>query len=605
MSDEPNPPELEVNLPLPDGLKVERDRPYRILVISDLAAAPDGSLSGPLTENIIEITPDTFDGLMAAACPTVHFKTADPSVPGNVLTEVELRFDALKALQPAALLEQLPTTRALLAARAQIVARLRGKTTPEQLAATLQKAAAGDSSLAWLPDAVRWTPSAAAPPDSAVDDVLGQLDLGELTPAGPSAPPKTPLGKIVSAAAASGAPQIPAEEASSLRRALGQIDQRATAWLNTLLHAVPVQRVEAAWRALAFLVAHLDFRRGLRLSVLHAPRAELTRRLVSLLIDPVFDRGAAAPDLLVVDSFFGNVAADIEVLDELAQHAASLPVVVLTGVSAEFFGVKNAWQVPTLPPLVALFDQWQFAKWKTMRAEPYARALGVVFGRGLLRAPYTATPSDNLEFAYREDCLADKDLVWTSGAVAAACTIGRSMAEIGWPTGMVGRLKGFASSLGGKKGDKQFGPADTQMPLEKGQEMVIAGINAVLSLPKETNEVLVCNGFSAARPARAEGYALLEVSLPYQLFASRLSSLLLELKPHLSGLPQDKLAAVALAHVRDWLTVEGIEPEEQQIAVQARPLDDDPNSLQLAVTVTPPPRILPGGVPVVLGYRVR
>jgi hypothetical protein len=116
---------------------------------------------------------------------------------------------------------------------------------------------------------------------------------------------------------------------------------------------------------------------------------------------------------------------------------------------------------------------------------------------------------------------------------------------------------------------------------------------------------VVCNGFSAARPTRGEGYALLEVSLPYQLFASRLSSLLLDLKPHLSGLSQEKVAATALAHVRDWLTVADVPPEEQQVAVQARPLDDQPDSLQLAVTVTPPPRVLPGGVPVVLGYRIR
>ena len=165
---------------------------------------------------------------------------------------------------------------------------------------------------------------------------------------------------------------------------------------------------------------------------------------------------------------------------------------------------------------------------------------------------------------------------------------------------MVGRLGGFATGTGGKKGEKQFGPADTQMPFEKGQEMAVAGINAVLNEPHGDN-VLVCNGFSAARPARAEGYALLEVSLPYQLFASRMSSLLLDLKPSLTGLSQEKLAAFALTHVRDWLTLADIAPEEQQISVQARPLDDDPTSLQLAVTVTPPPRILPGGVPVVLG----
>ncbi len=604
MTDEPMPPDLEVDLPLPGGLKVTTGRPYRMLLVSDLRGSDSGRLSGPLRDRVVEVTPDDFDEVMATAQPALSFKTTDPTKPGNEMVAIDLRFDALADFQPAAILRQLPATRALLDARDQIVARMRGKLSATQLTESIGRAASADPQLAWLPGAIHWAPAAPGPTPEAVDDLLGQLDLGEEPSDKPAKPPKSPIGAAVSAVAAGGGPQIPAEESSALRRTLGQIDQRAASWLNAVLHAPPVQELEARWRALAFLVSHLDFRKGLRVTVLHAPRQELTQRLVSLVIDPVFDQGADAPDLLVVDMLFGNTAPDIEILDELAQHAASLPVVALAGVSAEFFGVKHAWQVPSLPAFVSLFDQWQFAKWKTLRGQPYARSLGAVFGRGLLRAPYGKDGGDDLELRYREECLAEKDFVWASGPIAAACTIGRSMAETGWPTGMVGRLEGFASALGGKKGDKQFGPADTQMPLEKAQDMAVAGLNAVICYRDETR-VVVCNGFSAARPTRGEGYALLEVSLPYQLFASRLSSLLLDLKPHLSGLSQEKVAATALAHVRDWLTVADVPPEEQQVAVQARPLDDQPDSLQLAVTVTPPPRVLPGGVPVVLGYRIR
>ena len=335
----------------------------------------------------MELSPDNFDALLAAARPDVALKLADPTVPGNVLTEVDLRFDSLKAFQPQTILRQIPSARALLDVREQIVARLRGKLSAPQLADSIQRTVSASPSLAWLGDALRWAPSAAPPPDTVVDNLLNQFDLGEEPSEPPAKPPKTPLGAVVSAAAGSGTSQIPAEEASALRRTLAQVDQRTTAWLNAVLHAAPVQRTEAAWRSLAFLVAHMDFRKGLRLAVLHAHPKELTQRLVAQVIDPVFDQGADAPDLIIVDALFGNTATDIETLDELAQHAASLPVVALTGVSAEFFGVKNTWQVPALPALVSHFDQWQFAKWKTLRGQPYARALGVVFGRGLLAGP--------------------------------------------------------------------------------------------------------------------------------------------------------------------------------------------------------------------------
>lgn len=604
MTEEPLPPDVEVDFPMPDGLRVTRERPYRVLLVSDLAGSEHGTLSGPLNDRLVEVNADNFDAILAEARPAVRFKTTDPLAPGSVMVEVTLQFDSLRAFQPAAVLAQLAATRGLWEARERIVARLRGKSTFEQLNNSVQKLVAADPTLAWLTAALHWTPAAAPASEEAVDELLGQLDLGGDAPGSPTPPPKSPIGRIVSAAAAGGGVQIPAEEASALRRTLGQIDQRLTAWLDAVLHAPPVQQLEAAWRSLAFLVAHCDFRKGLRLNVLHAPRAALTDRLTTRVIDPVFDDGAEAPDLLIGDTLFSNTARDLEVLDELAQHAASLPVVILTGVGAEFFGVKHAWQVPTLPAIRSVFDQWQFAKWKTLRGQPYARSLGVVFGRGLLRAPHGQEAKADIDFNYREACVADKDCVWATGAVAAACTVAQSVAETGWPTGLVGRLEGFTSAIGGKKGDKTLGPTDTTMTLDKGQELAAVGINALLSARHDT-EALVCNGFSAARPARAEGHALLEVSLPYQLFASRLSSLLLDLKPHLAGMTQEKLVAFTLAHVRDWLTVADVPPEEQQVAVQARPLEDDPATLQLAVTVTPPARILPGGVPVVLGYKIR
>ena len=605
MTDEPQPPDINVDLPMPDSLKVTTDRPYRILLISDLAGTDKGTLAGPLESGLVEINADNFDEVMSQAGPMVNFTTTDPLKAGNAMAEVQLTFASLKGFQPAAILAQLPATKALMAAREQIVGRLLGKTTPEQLTTEIAKAAGADATLEWLPEALKWTPAAPAVSEDVVDDVLSHLDLGDGQDNEDVAPPKSAIGEIVSAAASGGAgPKIPASEASALRRALAEIDRQASSWLNTILHAPAIQQLEARWRSLGFIVARTDFRKGLRLIVMHAPREQLTERLTSLVIDPVFDEGADAPDVIVVDSEFGNTAPDIEILDEIAQHAASLPAVAITGASAEFFGVKHAWQVATLPAFVNMFDQWQFAKWKTLRGQFYARSLGLVFGRGLLRAPYGGDKRDDLAtMSYREECVAEKDFLWATGAVATACTIARSVAESGWPTNMVGRVDGFAVGHGGKKGDKQFGPADTQMPFEKAQELAMAGLNAVITEPHQEN-IIVCNGFSAAAATRSEGFGHLEVSLPYQLFASRLSTLLLDLKPHLAGKTGDALVGFVLGHARDWLSVEGVAPEEQQISVQAKPLENEPGSLQLAVTITPPPMILPGGVPVVVGYRL-
>jgi predicted component of type VI protein secretion system len=351
----------------------------------------------------------------------------------------------------------------------------------------------------------------------------------------------------------------------------------------------------------------MEFRKGLRLLVLHAAPGELLETFRTRLIDPVFDEGADAPDLIVVDTQFGNTAPDLEALDELAQHGASLPAVVLAGVGASFFGIKHAWQMATLPPIVSMFDQWQFAKWKALRDQPYARSLGVLFGRCLLRTPYERGDAGDLEFSYREEAITDKDFLWGTGALAGAVTVARSVADTGWPTAMAGyvhgRIEGFKTARGGKKGDKKFGPTDTDLPQPKIEELAVAGVNAAVGI-RDHDDALVWNGLTAARPQRMDPDALLEVSLPYQLFATRMSMLLFELKPHLSGMSPEKMKGFVATHVHDWLQLEG-KVEAEKMSVQTRPSEQEPGAIELAVTVTPPQSVLPGAIPVVLGYRVK
>ena len=609
MSDEPHNPELDADAPSPKGLAVTTDKPYRMLVVSDLAGSESGSLSGSLANAVVEVKPDSFDELMRQAAPAVSYTAADPVLSGNVMVEVNITFESVRDFDPQSLAAKIPAASALMAVREKIVERMTGRMDDQQLSAAVASAAGADSALQWLVEAIKWTPSPASASPDVVDDVLSQIDLGDRPPEQTETqapPPKTPIGSIVSAAAgASGS--MPAEQVAALRRALGEIDRRVGAWVSAVLHAPQVQPLEAAWRSLAFLISRIDFRKGVHLAVLHAAKGQLTDRFVAKVIDPVFDEGADAPNVVIVDHAFGNSAKDLEVLDELAQHGASLPAIVIAGVGSDFFGVKHAWQIPTLPAIINIFDQWQFAKWKSLREQPYARSLGVVFGRCLLREPHDLGGKDgDLEFTYHEQRLGEKDFLWANGSIAAACTIANSIAERGWPTAMSGyahgRVEGFETAQGGKKGDKKYGPTDTDTPQAKIEEMAAVGINAAVGL-RDTDDALFWNGLTAARPQRMDPESLLEVSLPYQLFAGRLADLLFELKPHLAGKSPDAIAGFVKEHVADWISLKPDAPAEQ-LSVHTRTAEDDPNVTEMAVTVTPPQQILPGAIPVVLGYRL-
>lgn len=608
MTDQPETPDIDVNIPLPEGLRVTGEEPYRMLMVGDFAGSSSGSLSGLLCDGLVEVTADTFDRVLAEAAPQVSYQTTDPLASGSVMVEVSLKFDSLKSFAPEALWPQIPATRTLMDVRQKIAGRMRGEISTDELASAVASAAAADAGLAWLVDAIKPTATEPAAAPEQVDALLGQLDLGDDSADDSSAeapPPKSPIGSLVSAAAGGGS--ISQGEAGPLRKALAEIDRRVTTWLNEVMHSAPVQQLESAWRSLALLVGKIDFRKGLRLSLLHASRDAMLEKFSSRVIDPVFDQGADAPDLIVVDAQFGNAAPDMEALDEFAQHAASLPAVVLAGVSPQFFGVKHAWQIPTLPPIVSMFDQWQFAKWKTLREQPYASMLGVVFGRCLLRGPSAGKDGNGLDFAFKEKCMTDKDLVWASGSVAAACTVAGSFARTGWPAAMAGHVHGRIEGLPmvldvGPKGDKQFGPTDTQTPQAKIEEMGMAGINAVAVL-SDSPDALLWNGLTAARPARVDPNSLLEVSLPYHLFAGRLSSLLLALKSQVETMAPEMLCTEVIGHVRTWLKLDATAGTDQ-VSAQVREAEDDPRSLILAVTVTPPTNIIPGGIPVVLGFKL-
>ncbi|MCP4251174.1 MAG: type VI secretion system contractile sheath large subunit, partial [bacterium] len=487
-------------------------------------------------------------------------------------------------------------------------ARMRAECSAEDLAGSVGQAAAKDSDMAWLVDAIKPVKSAPAAAPEEVDGILDQLDLGDgggdEPPPADKPPAKSPMGSLISAAASQGA-AVPPGEMTALRRAVVEIDRRVSAWLAAIIHAPQVQALETAWTSLRFLVSRMEFRKGVRLSILNARRDEITDRFVAKVIDPVFDEGAAAPDLVSVGAQFTNSASDLETLDELAQHAASLPAMALAGVGSGFFGVKHSWQITTLPSMVNMFDQWQFAKWKSLRNQPYARNLGVVFGRMLLRAPYTKEGGTEQDYGFVEKCIADKDFIWASGPIAAACTVANSVVKTGWPAAMAGHVHGRVENMpvceAGKKGDKQFGPTDTKLPQPKIEEMGFAGLNAVAGL-QDGHDALFWNGLTAARPEKLDPNSLLEVSLPYHLFAGRLSALLFALKPHLTGMDAEKLCATVIGHVRTWLKLG--DGNGDQVSAQVRPAEDDPAALQLALTVTPPNNLVPGGIPVVMGYKI-
>lgn len=600
---EENVPDIEVNDTIPSGLKVSADQPYRALLVTSLTGSSEHvTLNGPLNTQVTPVDATRFDDFMRDASPTLTFSLDDPM--GGPPASLTLSFESIKDFHPDSLIAGTALLSSIQSVRVACVERLHGKIKAEDLQTAVDTVINADERYAWIRKSLSWKPQTASS-DKQIDDVLASLDLGDDAGDDNAAHDRSAVSDAVARAARDENTPSP-DEVAGIRRAVAEIDRRLTAWITAILHAPEFQSIEQAWRSLAFLVSHVEFRKGVRLTVLHAAPAQRLPRFIELLIDPVFDEGADAPDVVLVDHNFGGQAPDYEALEELSQNAASIPCIVIAGVGPGFFGVKHAWQIATLPSIPNMFDQWQFAKWKSRRNALESQALGVIFGRGMLRAPYEPREGDELAFRYREQTVGEKDFLWCSGAVGAGVTILRSVTDIGWPTAMAGMIngnvEGFATGTGGKRGDKEFGPTDTRLPQAKIDELGAIGVNALVAPPDEADAV-VWNGLSALRPAQLDPNALLEVSLPYRLFASRISNLLFELKPSLEGIGAEAVEKTVKTHVAQWLGL-GSTPETDDLNILTRQAEDDPGKIELAVTVKPPQSILPAGIPVVMGYRV-
>ncbi|MBU0637632.1 MAG: type VI secretion system contractile sheath large subunit, partial [Planctomycetes bacterium] len=413
----------------------------------------------------------------------------------------------------------------------------------------------------------------------------------------------------LAAAAGDRAKQLSAAERARLNAVLDKLDSELSAITDLVLQHPDVRRLELAWRGLKFLVDRFDFREGVRLAVLDAPREEAVARFSAEVINPAFDGEIRTPGLVLFDYPITNTPADIALLDDLGQHAASLPVPAVFPLETAFFNVKDIKLIKNLPNLSGFVDGWQFAKWRSLRDKPYTRMLVPVLGRFLLRAPYAVT-AESREFVASETVTAERELAWGGGHLALAVCAARSYARYGWPTRMFGAEAGKLEDLpvvpSSKDADKTWGPGDAFLPDRRLDEFAAIGINLLQSV-KNNDYCILLGGVSLARPiARGEAdkqQALLEISLPYQQFSNILSAYLCDVQPGLRGLAAEELQRRLIYGLRNLIGLTDKDAEDA-VMVGTGPAPDDASQTLVQVRITPPGRIVPGGLCIDLGFTV-
>lgn len=425
--------EFEFRTPSPDGTARTRRQdgdPFRILVLGDFSGGGDRAAeSGLENRNIWAVDVDNFEHVLEQLAPRVALATEQGA------GEEEIDFACLDDFHPDALFKRLDMFADLRRLRARL---LDAKSFAEAAAAL-----AGDSV-----DTVA----------EAAGDALGES--GEQT----GTMFERLLGGRIAMADGAGPASRGAEYATQLieqliephiergvdadqqRLLVATVDDAIANLMRSILHDLPFQDLEAAWRGLWWLVSTLESGAELQIHLVDASRQELNADLLrddnaigaTALYRRLVDREADTVDgagwsLLVGNYRFGPSNPDLRLLAALGAVASRAGGPFVAEADSALLGTYCLADQPD-PADWTQLDIESEQRWQALRRSPVAPWLGLALPRVLLRLPYDSRSDPVEHFAFNEMASnADHNsFLWGSPAIACALLMGRAFSEDGW-----------------------------------------------------------------------------------------------------------------------------------------------------------------------------
>jgi type VI secretion system protein ImpC len=231
-----------------------------------------------------------------------------------------------------------------------------------------------------------------------------------------------------------------------LNSRIAEIDRLISRQLNEIMHHAELQKLEATWRGLKYLLGQTETSTMLKIKVLNVNKKELLKDLQkapefdqSALFKKVYSEeydlfGGAPFGALVGDYAFGRSGQDIELLEKISQVAAAAHAPFITGTSPDMFNLENFTQLDAPRDLAKIFETTEYAKWKAFRDSEDARYVALTAPRMLLREPYgkTTVPVEAFDYDEAVDGTDHSRYLWGNAAWAMSARVTNAFARYGW-----------------------------------------------------------------------------------------------------------------------------------------------------------------------------
>jgi type VI secretion system protein ImpC len=327
---------------------------------------------------------------------------------------------------------------------------------------------------------------------------------------------------------------------------IAEIDRLVSMQLNEVLHNASFQKLEGTWRGLKYLMDQSETSDKLKIRVFNATKMELLRDLQrapefdqSAMFKKVYEEefgvfGGAPFSALVGDYEFGRGPEDIDLLERISKVAASAHAPFLTAANPEMLNLESFTSIDAPRDMAKIFDNTEYAKWKSFRASEDSRYVGLAMPHILMRLPYGKNGVTCDAFNYQEgvDGLDHKKYLWGNAAFALGARLTGAFAKYGWCAAIRGvegggLVEGLPThNFTTESGDVAL-KCPTEAPITDRREKELADLGFIPLVHCKGTDYAAFFSVQSAQKAKmfdkdaANANARLSTQLPYILAISR------------------------------------------------------------------------------------
>ncbi len=264
------------------------------------------------------------------------------------------------------------------------------------------------------------------------------------------AEPRPSLALAIWLGPRAGPPPDSAAIATRLARDIAAIDALLERQLAAILHHPQLQRLEASWRSLRWLVEGVPHDAMVKVRVLDVSWSELARdaeRAIefdqSQLFKKVYSAEFGAPGgepfgVLLGDYYVSHRPRpdqrvdDVRALRSVATVAAAAFAPFVAGVHPSLLGLDSFRELELPLDLPRTFRGVEYTAWRALRELEDTRFVALTLPRVLARLPYGHDPDRRDGFPFVERCVAHEDYLWGNAAFALGRVVVRAFANHGW-----------------------------------------------------------------------------------------------------------------------------------------------------------------------------